>query len=140
MKGIIRGALQGIGMALFLFCVTCSIFDITEGGRFVRENYQMTKMVIGSVICGIAWGAPSVIYNKDSLPRAIQILIHMGIGCAVYTVVAFTVGWIPAELSAGKIILIFAIEIGIAFLIWLGFHFYYKREARRMNERIHSMK
>ena len=72
MKGIIRGALQGIGMALFLFCVTCSIFDITEGGRFVRENYQMTKMVIGSVICGIAWGAPSVIYNKDSLPRAIH--------------------------------------------------------------------
>ena len=140
MKGIIKGSLQGIGMALFLFCVTCAVFDITEGGSFVRENYQMTKMIVGAIVCGIGWGAPSVVYSRENLPRLMQMLIHFGIGCIVYTIVALSVGWIPADLSLGKKLLIIAIEFAIAVVIWLGFHLYYKKEAERINEKIRSMK
>ncbi|MBS7262706.1 MAG: DUF3021 domain-containing protein [Eubacteriales bacterium] len=139
MKGILKGSLRGVGMALFMFCAVCIVFDIVGGGNFARENYDMTKMIVGALICGIAWGAPSVVYTKENLPRPMQILIHMGIGCVVYTAVAFAVGWIPAALSPGKKILIVACQIALAFAIWFGFHLHYKKEAKRMNEKIREM-
>lgn len=139
MKGILKGSLRGVGMALFMFCAVCIVFDIVGGGNFARENYDMTKMIVGAVICGIAWGAPTVVYNKENLPRSTQILIHMGSGCVVYTIVAFSVGWIPAALSPWEKILIIAGQIALAFMIWFGFYFHYKREAKRMNEKIREM-
>ena len=140
MKGLLKGSMQGIGMAAFLFIITSMINDLAEGGRFVLENYQMTRMVIGCIICGIGWGAPSVVYNKEGLSLPMKRLIHMGIGCVVYTIVAFYVGWLGTNTSLGQKIMIIAIQIAIAIAIWFGFHLYYKNEAKKMNERIHEMK
>ena len=64
----------------------------------------------------------------------------MGIGCAIYTAVAFAVGWIGGAASIGQGLIIGAIMLGIAFLIWYCFMRFYRAEARKINERIQEMK
>ena len=116
------------------------IFDVMYKGQFSLKDYQFTKMVLGCLIVGLGFGVPTVIYRKDNLPMPVRVLIHMGIGCVVYTVVAFAVGWIGGTKSVGTGLLIAIIQIGIAFIIWFLFKRYYRREAKRMNDRIQEMK
>ena len=48
------------------------------------DNYMFTKMVVGCIIIGIGFGAPTVINKNENLPMPVRVIIHMGIGCAVY--------------------------------------------------------
>lgn len=97
-------------------------------------------MVLGCLVVGIGFGVPSIIYEKEYIPRPFQMVIHMGIGCVVYTIVAFAVGWIPVELGVAKCILILAAQIAVAFIVWLFFLGYYRSEARKINEKIRKLK
>ena len=63
----------------------------------------------------------------------------MGIGCVVYTIVAFSVGWLGGAASASQGILIACIQLAVAFIIWFCFMRYYRKEARDMNDKIRSM-
>ena len=56
-------------------------------------------MVIGCIIVGLGFGLPTMIYHKDNLPMPFKIIIHMGTGCIIYTIVAYTVGWIGGTSS-----------------------------------------
>ena len=139
-KDIMRSVAISIGMAMTIFCIVGVIFDVMYKGQFSLKGYQFTKMVLGCLIVGLGFGVPTVIYRKDNLPMPVRVLIHMGIGCVVYTLVAFAVGWIGGTKSAGTGLLIAIIQIGIAFIIWFLFNRYYRREAKRMNDRIQEMK
>ena len=70
----------------------------------------------------------------------IKVLIHMGIGCVVYSIVAFSVGWMGGAATLGKGILIVLIHLGIAFAIWFFIMLHYRAEAKKMNDRIQAMK
>ncbi len=140
MKGIIKSSLQGIALALCIFAVVCMIFDLVGKGDFNLQNYQMTKMIIGCLICGIGFGAPSVVYNSEKLSYALKVLIHMGVGCVVYTIVAFNVGWLGNGTSLGLKVAIVACQIVMAFIIWFIFKIYYKNQAKKMNDKIREMR
>lgn len=140
MKEILKSTGIGIGVAAFFFCIAGIIFDIIYGGSFSLEDYGFTKMVLGCLVVGIGFGVPSIIYEKEYIPRPFQMVIHMGIGCVVYTIVAFAVGWIPVELGVAKCILILAAQIAVAFIVWLFFLGYYRSEARKINEKIRKLK
>ena len=86
------------------------------------------------------FGVPTVIYRKENLPMPIRVLVHMGTGCVIYTIVAFAVGWIGGSKSVVHGLLIAAVQIAVAFVIWYLFNRYYRREARKMNDRIQEMK
>ena len=60
----------------------------------------------------------------------------MGIGCAIYIVVASLVGWIPFSLGWAKCAMIVLGQLLIAFIIWMIFVLYYKRLAKKMNGKI----
>lgn len=75
------------------------IFDLYYGGNFSLSGYQFTKMVVGCVVVGWGFGVPAVVYRKENMPMPIRVVIHMGSGCVIYTLVACWVGWI--DLSAG---------------------------------------
>ena len=70
----------------------------------------------------------------------IRVIIHMGIGCVVYTVVAYAVGWIGSSASIGQGIIIAAIQLFVAFIIWFLFMRYYRNEAKKINDKIQEMK
>lgn len=139
-KDLLKSTVISIGMALTIFCLVGVFFDIYYGGNFSLENYGYTKMALGSIIVGLGFGVPTVVYNKDSLPMPVKVIIHMGIGCAVYTAVAFAVGWFGASTTVGQGIGIAAIQLLVAFVIWFCFMRYYRKEAKKMNEKIQAMK
>ncbi len=136
-KNLFHSIVISIGLSLSIFSLVCVAFDVTYGGTFSLEGYRMTKMIIGSMIIGLGYGVPSIIYNNDSLPMPIKILIHMGIGCMVNTLVSYAVGWIsgPRTLVQGL-----AIQLTVAFIIWFCFMRFYRSEARKMNDKIQQMK
>lgn len=140
MKDLVKSTVISIGMAMAIFCLVGITFDVRFGGNFSLENYQFTKMVVGCVLIGLGFGVPTIVYNKDSLPMPIKVIIHMGIGCIVYTIVAYAVGWIGGSATIGQGIIIAAIQLAVAFIIWFFFMRYYRNEAKKMNDKIQAMK
>ena len=139
-KDLVKSTAISIGMAMTIFCLVGVVFDVGYKGNFSLDDYRFTKMVIGCVLVGLGFGVPTIVYRKDNLPMPIRVIIHMGIGCVVYTVVAYAVGWMGGAASLGKGILIAAIQLAVAFLIWFLFMKHYRAEAKRMNDRIQAMK
>ena len=140
LKDILKSTVISIGMALTIFCLVGMFFDITYGGNFSMEGYQFTKMVIGSAIVGIGFGVPTVVYNSEKLPMPVKVLIHMGIGCVIYTIVAYAVGWFGGSATPVQGLAIAGIQLVVAFIIWFCFNTYYRKEAKQMNDKIQSMK
>ena len=139
-ENIVKNIVISVGMAMAIFCFVGVIFDITYKGNFNLENYQFTKMVVGCMIVGLGFGIPSIVYHKESLPMPVRILIHMGIGCIVYTFVAYSVGWFGNISNIGEGILIVALQLSIAFIIWFLFLKHYRKEAKELNDKIQNMK
>ena len=140
MKDLFKSIVISIGMALAIFSIVGIIFDIMGGGVYTLDDYRYTKMVIASVIVGLGFGVPTMVYRSDKLPVPVKVLVHMGIGCIVYTIVAFSVGWIGGRASVLQGILIACIQLAVAFVIWFCFMRYYRKEADEMNKKISSMK
>ena len=139
-KDLAKSTVISIGMAMAIFCFVGIVFDSIYNGTFHLENYQFTKMVIGCIIVGLGFGLPSIVYRKESLPMPIRVLIHMGIGLIVYTIVAYSVGWFGNFSDIGQGIIIVALQLGIAFIIWFLFLKHYRNEAKKINDKIQSMK
>ena len=136
MKKILWISLQGICIACTIFTIFGIIFDLSgiEGLSFGTGEF--TKQAIGAIFIGIAFSAPSEIYNNEKLPFPLKFIFHMGIGCTVYLITAFKVGWISADFGWKNCLLLIAIELLVAFIIWLGFANHYKKLAKNMNKRI----
>ena len=139
-KEILKSTVISIGMALTIFSLVGMFFDIVNGGNFSMEGYQFTKMVAGSAIVGIGFGVPTVVYNSEKLPTPVKVLIHMGIGCVIYTIVAYAVGWFGGAATPVQGLVIAGIQLAVAFVIWFCFMRYYRKEAKQMNEKIQGMK
>lgn len=139
-KDIMKRAAIGIGMALTIFGIVGIVFDAKYGGEFHLQNYQFTKMVAGSILVGLGFGVPSVVYSWENVPMAIRILLHMGIGCVVYTLVAWWAGWIGAEASIQRGMIAIALQLSAAFLIWFLFMLHYRKNVKRLNEKIQELK
>ena len=139
-KDLVKSTVISIAMAMAIFCFVGVVFDIIYKGNFHLENYQFTKMVVGCIIVGLGFGIPSIVYSKDSLPMPIRVLIHMGIGCIVYTIVAYSVGWLGNISDIGQGILVVALQLSVALIIWLLFMTYYRKEAKKLNDKIQNMK
>ena len=139
-KDLVKSSVISIGMAMTIFCLVGVVFDVGYKGNFSLDDYRFTKMVAGCVLVGLGFGVPTIVYRKDNLPMPIRVIIHMGIGCVVYTIIAYAVGWIGGSATIGQGILIAAIQLAVAFLIWFMFMKHYRADAKRMNDRIQAMK
>ncbi len=139
MKDLLKSIVISIGMALAIFSFVGIIFDVMGGGVYTLEGYRYTKMVVASVIVGLGFGVPTIVYKNEKLPTPVKVLVHMGIGCIIYTIVAFSVGWLGGAASVSQGILIACIQLAVAFIIWFCFMRYYRKEARDMNDKIRSM-
>ncbi len=137
---LLKSIVISIGMAMAIFCIVGIVFDVGYKGHFSLENYLFTKMVVGCILVGLGFGVPTIVYRRDNLPMPIKVVIHMGIGCVVYTIVAYAVGWLGGTATIGQGLIIAVIQLAVAFLIWFLFMRYYRTEAKKMNEKIQAMK
>ena len=139
-KDLAKSSVVSIGISLSIFCLIGMINDIVAGGNFNLDHYRFTKMVIGSMVVGLGFGLPTFIYRIDSLPMPVRVIIHMGTGCIIYSLVGFAVGWIGGSGSIVKALVGAAVQFAVAVFIWYLFMLHYRREAREMNQRIQEMK
>ena len=139
-KSGIMNAAMGIGIASFIFGAVGFLIDRSSQGNFVLTHYAYSRMFIATILIGIGFGAPSAIYEGSDMPLPLKALVHMGIGCSVYTAAALWAGWIPTGQGLGAMLLYLAGELLLAFLIWLGYAWYYRKLAGKMNQRIREMK
>lgn len=136
MKKLAIISLQGIGIACTIYALFGILFDNLNQGNFLMENYSYTKQAIACIIIGIGFSAPSEIYHNEKLPFAFQFIFHMGIGCSVYLIASFCVGWIPVSLGLTNCIIIVVGQLAVAFLIWLCFSFHYRKLAKDINKKL----
>lgn len=113
------------------------IGSLIGGDSFFQiTSQEYIKQVLCSMIIGVGFSLPTIVYENDKLSNGIKILIHMGIGLTIYFIAAFYAGWIPTDLGIGVIISTILLMAIFSFAIWLGFFMYYKQEAKKINEKI----
>ncbi len=132
----LKNILFGICLGSAIFAISGIVFDVLNSGSFELTGWSYTRMALGAMIVGIGFSVPSRIYDNEKLSFGMQAVIHMSIGCTVYLIVAFLVGWIPVSAGWAACILAIAGQLLAAFLIWIGFARYYKQVARKMTAKI----
>ncbi|MCI6088456.1 MAG: DUF3021 domain-containing protein [Absicoccus porci] len=129
MKQVMKSSWIGVSIALLIFVIIGIIFDQTHQGFLPLENYQYTKMAVGTIIVGLGFGLPSLIYDKEQIPYSMQVLFHLGIGCAILLITGYMVGWFTNLVGA-------FIEIGMSLVVWIGFAYHYRKEAKQINQQL----
>ena len=125
-----------MGVAAIIFIIVGVIIDCISHGNMQMTNYAFSKMAIATVVIGLGFGIPAVVYDNEKLSLFTQTIIHMGTGCIVMTVTAYLVGWIPMNHGPILMIAILVEEIAVAFGIWFLFYLQQKRLVTQMNQRI----
>lgn len=140
LKEILKSTCISIGMALVIFCAIGIYFDVRYNGNFSLANYQFTKMVVACLVIGLGFGVPSFVYDVESIPRPMQVVLHLGIGLIVYTTTSYLVGWLGSIHTPVQFFLLLGGQILLAVLIWVGFLLFYRKEAHLLNEKLQSKK
>lgn len=136
MNKIIKLSISGITIGCTIFTIIGIIINIFNSGNFELLDWSFTKMAIGSMIVGMGFSIPSLVYESQKISLLLKILIHMGSGSVIMLITSFMVGWIPLSLGLfipASIILSMFIT---AFIIWFCFFTYYKKQAQKINKKI----
>lgn len=132
---IFLGIAWGCTVLVFVNLVGIAI----KGEVFLQISAQeYMKQVICSIITGIGFTLPSLVYNNENVARGIQVVIHMGIGLTVYFLVSFYAGWIPVQYGISGIISTVVIALITSFAIWFCFYLYHKEEAKKINKKLNG--
>ncbi|MCQ9209981.1 DUF3021 domain-containing protein [Granulicatella seriolae] len=140
MKRILATIGSGIALGSLLFTITCMILFLIGGPQILEpivNNYVWQSL--GSMLVGIAFSIPSLIYESDTIPLWKKVTIHMSIGFAVYFPLAFYFKWIPTNQGVNNIILYVIVAITISFGIWACFYFSGKVQAKRINQKLRDV-
>ena len=125
-----------MGIAAMMFNIVGVIIDCIFHGNIEMTNYAFSKMAIATVVIGLCFGLPAIVYDNEKLSLFTQTIIHMGTGCIIMTVTAFLVGWIPMHRGPLLMIAILLEEIALAFVIWFLFYLQQKKLVKQMNQRV----
>lgn len=125
-----------MSIAAMMFLIVGVIIDCIYHGNMQMTNYAFSKMAIATVVIGLGFGLPAIVYDNEKLSLFTQTIIHMGTGCIIMTVTAFLVGWIPMHRGPLLMIAILLEEIALAFVIWFLFYLQQKKLVKQMNQRV----
>ncbi len=133
---MIRRTKTTVAISSFLFLLSSLIADLNMGGAYSVSGYSVTKMALGSLGIGLGFGLPCIIYTSEKLSRAVQIAIHMTIGCAIMLAIAFLVGWIPTDKGLLPALLAVVSMLLTAFVISVFSYRRQKKLAERINREL----
>lgn len=137
MRKIISSIALGISWGFTVLVLIMTVFVSVKADYLQQLTSAMfIKYVICAAITGLGFSVPSLIYENESIPRGLQVLIHLGIGFAIYIPVAFFAGWIPTEFGFLPVAISLGISVVFALLVWFCFSLYYRKQAQKINEKI----
>lgn len=131
----------------FGFAWGCSIFTFTfltyalvyQQPTITFERTWFMTQILCSIIAGIGFTLPSMIYRHPTLSMPFKISIHMGIGLIIYIISAIIAGWIPLYNGPLSFILTTGFYIACSFVIWFIFYLYNKKQAQQINKKIKEL-
>ncbi len=135
MKKVCKAAMEGIYLAAVMFVIVCMIKGFRSGSEMMFSGTGMAYSCIAVIVIGAGFGIPSLIYGTE-LPTAIKVLIHMGTGCIVMLATSLIVGWIDVSRGWLPCLLVAAVQIGVAFLLWVLTCVRVRRDAKQMNKHL----
>lgn len=136
-RKIIKMCFGGITFGCFVMTVITMIFAVASGqAGFSISTGSYIRSAVCSMVVGMGFLVPTIVYSNDALPMGMRILIHMGIGLAVYFICAFIAGWIPVDLGVGTMVVDVLLVLAVSWVIWFVCYSCTRREAKRINERI----
>ena len=139
-KKIIGRTLSGISYGCFWMVGYGIIFNLMpDKAHFESLMSNFTIQAIGSMLVGIGFVLPTLIYDSENLSLFVKTLIHLGIGVPFFFVVGFFLGWLPKDLGIGNIFFMILGCIVVSFVIWFGFYLYYKNESKLINKRLKNI-
>lgn len=139
-KKIIKRAINGAVYGCVILTAVGVMGTLATGEGFLSSSkVGYVGNVVISILCGIAFSVPAVIYDFEKIPLWLKTVIHMGIGFLVYFPCAYYADWIPTGMGKGIIITTILFMFAGSFLVWGGFYFYYKKKDSEINKRIHDI-
>ena len=135
MKKLLNAAWSGIALSAAVFVVTSMLIGFAHGEAQFASGSSMARMCVAVLVIGLGFGVPSLIYETD-LPTGLKVLIHMGTGVIVMLATSLAIGWIDFSRGWKACLLYAALQIAVAFILWLLTCVRIKKDAKQMNERI----
>ena len=138
MKKFLRMVWFGVASGCTIFTVVGVVLALALGGGDPFQGMEdgFVRMAVASMVSGLDFSLPSLIYACEGLPFVVRMAVHLVIGFGVYLAASFWAGWIPLAAGPGAVIGFFLAAAVVVLAIWLGFFRYHRAEARRINEKI----
>ncbi|MDR1794879.1 MAG: DUF3021 domain-containing protein [Erysipelotrichaceae bacterium] len=131
----------GITWGSFWMVLTAIIIDNTTPGGLISlsSDFNFTKNALLSMLIGVGWSLPTLIYDVDRLPMLVKSLLHFAIGSTVFFIVAFYLGWIPVDFRWTAILQFVVVYLLIFLAIWFLFYLYYRGQRDKINRKLREI-
>lgn len=136
---MIKYLFSGIAWGCTFFVIVNLIGFLISGKAFLEpiiDDYS--TQVFGAMLVGICCGSTSYVYKIERLKFKTQIIIHFIVAIPSYLFVSYKLGWMPVQ-NISYVVIFIIIALGIFIMIWLGFYFYNRYEAKIYNKRIKEL-
>ncbi len=124
--GIFFGAFLSV---LMTNAVVLSGQETLDSGLFLRNS-------IGSMLCGWFFSVSTLYFENHQWSLAKQTTAHFITVIVLYFVLAIGIGWFP--FTVPSMLLTIATFVLFYIVIWFAFYFYFKKQARTMNEELNG--
>ncbi|MFP3322704.1 DUF3021 domain-containing protein [Planococcus sp. SIMBA_160] len=124
--GIFFGAFLSV---LMTNAVVLSGQETLDSGLFLRNS-------IGSMLCGWFFSVSTLYFENHQWSLAKQTTAHFITVIVLYFVLAIGIGWFP--FTVPSMLLTIATFVLFYILIWIAFYFYFKKQARTMNDELNG--
>ncbi|MFS0614679.1 DUF3021 domain-containing protein [Lederbergia ruris] len=130
MKKFLFQSIIGILFGAFIAVLITNIIyfkgsDLLDGQLFLKNS-------LACLFCGWFFSVTPLLFEIKTLKLPQQTGLHFVSVAILYFILSFSIGWIPFTL---KSVLLFA---GLFLLIytgiWIGFYFYFRNEAKKLND------
>lgn len=130
MKRFLFQSMIGIFFGAFLAVIITNIVYLTGSAELDGEAFL--KNSIAFIACGWFFSVTPLFFEIESLRLPAQTALHFVTVAILYIVLSVGIGWIPFQV--GSLLLFIGLFIVIYALIWIGFYFYFKNEAKKLND------
>lgn len=134
---IIERLSMGAFVGCFIVLLVMVLGSYVAGPENVMfSGNEIINAFFGSIVVGWAFSLSGLVYEKEDIPFALQVIIQMLTGLTVLFMVAIYLHWMPIELGLGPILTWILIAVIFAAASWIGFYIYYSLLAKDLNKKL----
>lgn len=130
---VLRRLLGGFGVGGLLTFIILSVY-VAGDAEVQIPAMTIWSSLLGSMLIGGYFSVASLIFEQDHWSPLKQLVIHFGLSVSLYSLVAITIGWLPPRplpILGGLVVF-----VTIYSLFWLGFRYYFKKQAEALNKSV----